>query len=67
MDDAEAALNEQLEEDTNITLDWISDLEQWAEASVQLRVGQTPPLPWDPAHRAGTRTALGRRSSKDTI
>jgi Putative exonuclease SbcCD, C subunit len=47
-DDAEATLNERLEKDTNITLDWISELQQWAEASVQLRIGQTPPLPWDP-------------------
>jgi len=49
LDDAEAALNEQLEEDTAITLDWIGELEQWTEASVQLGAGQAPPLPWDPA------------------
>jgi len=49
LDDAEAALNEQLEEDTAITLDWIGELEQWAESSVQLGAGQAPPLPWDPA------------------
>jgi hypothetical protein len=49
LDDAEAALNERLKDDTAITLDWIEELEQWAAASVQLRTGQAPPLPWDPA------------------
>lgn len=49
LDDAEAALNERLEDDTAITLDWIGELEQWAAASIQLRLGQAPPLPWDPA------------------
>ncbi len=49
LDDAEAALNERLGDDTAITLDWIGELEQWAVASVQLRKGQAPPLPWDPA------------------
>lgn len=49
LDDAEAALNERLGDDTAITLDWIGELEQWAAASVQLWMGQAPPLPWDPA------------------
>jgi hypothetical protein len=47
--DAERALNEKLEEDSRITLAWISQLDRWAERSTQLRAGQAPPLPWDPA------------------
>lgn len=49
VDEADAALNDRLEEDTAVTLDWIGELEQWAEASVQLQAGQAPPVPWDPA------------------
>ena len=48
-DDAEQALNEALEEDTRVTLTWVAQLAQWAESSTQLREGQAPPLPWDPA------------------
>ena len=49
VDDAEQILNGTLEEDTRATLTWVGDLSQWAESSTQLRAGQAPPLPWDPA------------------
>ena len=48
-DDAEQALNDALEEDTRVTLQWVAQLAEWAESSTQLREGQAPPLPWDPA------------------
>jgi hypothetical protein len=48
-DDAEQALNDVLEEDTRVTLEWVAELAEWAESSTQLREGQAPPLPWDPA------------------
>jgi hypothetical protein len=48
-DDAEQALNTALEEDTQATLEWVAELAQWADSSTQLRAGQAPPLPWDPA------------------
>lgn len=48
-DEAEEALNKRLEEDSEITLAWVSELGLWAKRSVQLRAGQAPPLPWDPA------------------
>ena len=70
LDDAEGALNERLEEDTNITLDWIGELEQWAEVSVQLRAGQAPPLPWDPAtvlERAPRWAAEAARARSDAL
>jgi hypothetical protein len=49
VDGAEEALNSTLEEDTRVTLAWVGELGQWTESSTQLRAGQTPPLPWDPA------------------
>ncbi len=49
VDDAEEALNKRLEADSEITLAWISELGRWAERSTQLRAGQAPPVPWDPA------------------
>lgn len=70
LDDAETALNEQLEEDTAVSLDWIGELEQWAEASVQLRAGQAPPLPWDPAtvlERAPRWAAEAARARSDAL
>jgi len=53
-DDAEQNLNGTLEEDTRVTLAWVGKLGRWTESSTQLRTGQAPPLPWDPA------TALDR-------
>ena len=47
--DAEQDLNKRLEDDSEITLAWIGEIGAWAERSAQLRAGQAPPLPWDPA------------------
>ena len=47
--DAEQSLNDALEEDTRVTLEWVAELAEWTESSTQLREGQAPPLPWDPA------------------
>lgn len=69
VDDAEQNLNGTLEEDTRVTLAWVRGLGAWTESSTQLRAGQAPPLPWDPAtaleraprwaaEAAGTRTRV---------
>ena len=65
VDDAEQILNDTLEEDTLVTLAWVGDLSQWTESSTQLRAGQAPPLPWDPATalERAPRWAAGARTS----
>ncbi|MDP5184830.1 SbcC/MukB-like Walker B domain-containing protein [Blastococcus sp. BMG 814] len=48
----EEALNTALDGDRATMLGWLDELTTWAADSPQLRAGQAPPLPWEPATAA---------------